>query len=184
MLCRLWLPVALGTLLGVAGCSNLRTETAATAPVAAPAAPTALTAPPVAPPTATLAPAPTPIPEERLAAVEPVEIQGVMVELSLAHALDICGFPALGQFMRDFTQQKVESCPNSAARKAALREVVASAALRNKRLDEQTGVPGSAPHCEQSDKLRLIKEMIPIAQHVVAAADKPLDCSRISRAEP
>jgi hypothetical protein len=86
--------------------------------------------------------------------------------------------------MRDFTQQKVESCPNSAARKAALREVVASAALRNKRLDEQTGAPGSAPHCEQSDKLRLIKEMIPIAQHVVAAADKPLDCSRISRAEP
>ncbi|HKW53819.1 MAG TPA: hypothetical protein VJO12_09015, partial [Stellaceae bacterium] len=115
---------------------------------------------------------------------EPAEIQSVMVDLSLAHALDVCGFPTLGQFMRDYTRQKVESCPNSAARKAALRDVVASAALHEKRLDDEARAQGAAPRCEEADKLKLIKEMIPVAQRVVAAADKPLDCSRITHAEP
>jgi hypothetical protein len=177
---RVWIYVALCSVLGTAACSSLRTETAPTrADAPAQAAPTALTAPPAAPPSA--APGALSSPEARLAAVEPAEIKGVMVELSLAHALDTCGFPTLGQFMRDYTQQKVESCPNSAARKAALRDVITSAALHEKRLDAQVG---GAPRCEESDKLRLIKEMIPIAQRVVAAADKPLDCSRITRADP
>ena len=177
---RVWI-AALSSLLGMAACSVLRTETApppAAAP--APAAPTALTPPPAAPPLAAPG-APSASPDARLAAVEPAEIQAVMIELSLAHALDVCGFPTLGQYMRDMTQQKVESCPNSDPRKAALRDVVASAALHEKRLDEQAG---AAPRCQESDKLRLIKEMLPVAQRVVAAADKPLDCSRISHAEP
>jgi hypothetical protein len=173
---RVWI-FALCPIFGLAACSSLRTETPPTAAVApAAAAPTALTPPPAAPPPAT--------PDARLAAVEPAEIQAVMVELSLAHALDVCGFPTLGQYMRDMTQQKVESCPNSAARKAALRDVVASAALHEKRLAELAGAQGRLPHCEEADKLKLIKEMIPVAQRVVAAADKPLDCSRISHAEP
>jgi hypothetical protein len=173
---RVWI-FALCSLLGVAACSSLRTEPAAT-PAAAPAAaaPTALAPPPAAPPPAA--------PDARLAAVEPAEIQSVMVDLSLAHALDVCGFPTLGQFMRDYTQQKVESCPNSAARKAALRDVVASAALHEKRLDDETHAQGAAPRCAEADKLKLIKEMIPVAQRVVAAADKPLDCSRITHAGP
>ena len=176
---RLWIYVALCSLLGAAGCSNLRTAPAAP-PVAAPAlaAPTALAPPPAAPA------APSVAPEVRFAAVEPAEIQVVMVDLSLAHALDVCGFPTLGQFIRDYTQQKVEACPNSAQRKAALREIVASAALREKRLDEQARAQGAAPRCEEADKLKLIKEMIPVAQRYVAAADKPLDCSRVSRSEP
>jgi hypothetical protein len=170
MRCRLGMYVALCALLGAAGCSNLRPEAAATpAAVPAPAPPTALAAPPA---------------EARFAAVEPAEIQGVMVDLSLAHAFDVCGFPTLGQFIRDFTQQKIESCPNSAARKAALRDVVASAALHEKRLDEQARAQGAAPHCEEGDKLKLVKEMIPVAQRYVAAAERPLDCSRLTRAEP
>lgn len=174
---RAWFSAALCSLLGLAACSSLRSEKAAT-PAAAPAAtaPTALAPPPAAPPPAT--------PDARLAAVEPAEIQAVMVELSLAHALDVCGFPTLGQYMRGMTQQKVESCPNSAARKAALREVVTSAALHEERLDAEARAQGAAPRCEQADKLKLIKEMIPVAQRVVAAADRPLDCSRISRSEP
>jgi hypothetical protein len=173
---RVWLHAVFCSLLGMAGCSSLHTETAPT-PAAAPAAtaPTALTPSPAAPqPTA---------PDARLAAVEPAEIQAVMVELSLAHALDVCGFPTLGQYMRDMTRQKVESCPNSSARKAALRDVVASAALREQRLDYEARAPGAAPRCEEADKLKLIKEMIPVAQRVVATADKPLDCSRVSHAE-
>jgi hypothetical protein len=173
---RVWLHAVFCSLLGMAGCSSLHTETAPT-PAAAPAAtaPTALTPSPAAPqPTA---------PDARLAAVEPAEIQAVMVELSLAHALDVCGFPTLGQYMRDMTRQKVESCPNSSARKAALRDVVASAALREQRLDEEARAPGATPRCEEADKLKLIKEMIPVAQRVVATADKPLDCSRVSHAE-
>jgi len=179
MPCRLSLYVALCSLLAAAGCSSLRTEPAAT-PVAvpAPAAPTALAPPPAAPA------APSALPEARFAAVEPAEIQGVMVDLSLAHALDVCGFPTLGQFIRDYTQEKVDSCPNSTARKAALREIVASAALHEKRLDEQARAQGAAPRCEEGDKLKLIKEMIPVAQRYVAAADRPLDCSRVTRAEP
>jgi hypothetical protein len=178
---RVWLHAVFCSLLGMAGCSSLHTETAPT-PAAAPAAtaPTALTPPPAAPPPA--APPPT-TPDARLAAVEPAEIQAVMVELSLAHALDVCGFPTLGQYMRDMTRQKVESCPNSSARKAALRDVVASAALREQRLDEEARAPGATPRCEEADKLKLIKEMIPVAQRVVATADKPLDCSRVSHAE-
>jgi hypothetical protein len=180
MRCRLGMYVALCALLGAAGCSNLRPEAAATPAAApAPAPPTALAAPPAAP----AAPS-TGAPEARFAAVEPAEIQGVMVDLSLAHAFDICGFPTLGQFIRDFTQQKIESCPNSAARKAALREIVASAALHEKRLDEQARAQGAAPHCEEGDKLKLVKEMIPVAQRYVAAAERPLDCSRLTRAEP
>jgi len=179
MPCRLWIYVALCSLLGAAGCSNLRPEAAATPPaVPAPAAPTALAPPPGAPA------APSAVPEARFAAVAPAEIQVVMVELSLAHALDVCGFPTLGQFIRDYTEEKVESCPNSAARKAALREIVASAALHEKRRDEQARAQGAAPRCEEADKLKLIKEVIPVAQRYVAAADKPLDCSRVSRAEP
>jgi len=179
---RVWLHAAFCSLLGMAACSSLRTETAPT-PAAAPAAaaPTALAPPPAVPPPAAPPPA---TPDARLAAVEPAEIQAVMVELSLAHALDVCGFPTLGQYMRDMTQQKVESCPNSDARKAALRDVVASAALHEKRLAEQAGAQGRLPRCEEADKLKLIKEMIPVAQRVAAAADKPLDCSRISRGEP
>ena len=179
---RVWLHAAFCSLLGMAACSSLRTETAPT-PAAAPAttAPTALTVPPVAPPPAAPPPA---TPYARFAAIEPAEIQAVMVELSLAHALDVCGFPTLGQYMRDMTQQKVDSCPNSAARKAALREVVTSAALHEQRLDEQARTQGAAPRCEEADRLKLIKEMIPVAQRVAAAADKPLDCSRISHAEP
>lgn len=173
---RVWFHAALCSLLGLAACSSLRTEKATPAAAPAATAPTALTPPPAAPPPAT--------PDARLAAVEPAEIQAVMVELSLAHALDVCGFPTLGQYMRDMTQQKVESCPNSAARKAALREVVTSAALHEQRLDEEARAQGAAPRCEQADKLKLIKEMIPVAQRVVAAADKPLDCSRISGVGP
>jgi hypothetical protein len=174
---RVWFFTALYSFLGLAACSSLHTETVPT-PAAAPAttAPTALATPPAAPPPAA--------PEARLAAVEPAEIQALMVELSLAHALDVCGFPTLGQYMRDMTQQKVESCPNSDARKAALRDVVASAALHEKRLAEQAGAQGRLPRCEEADKLKLIKEMIPVAQRVAAAADKPLDCSRISRTKP
>ena len=178
---RVWHHAAFCSLVSMTACSSFHTETApaiaaapaATAPAAA--APMALT-PPAAPPPAA--------PEARLAAIEPAEIQAVMVELSLAHALDVCGFPTLGQYMRNMTQQKVESCPNSAARKAALRDVVASAALHEQRLAEQAGAQGRLPHCEEADKLKLIKEMIPVAQRVVATADKPLDCSRISRPEP
>jgi hypothetical protein len=183
---RLWLPLILCALLGMAACSSLRPETraAASAPAVqpAPAPPTAL-APPAAAPTVA-APAAPATPEARLDAVEPAEIQSVMVDLSLAHALDVCGFATLGQFIRDLTQQKVEQCPNSAARKRALRDVVASAALHEKRLDQQARAQGGAPPCQEADKLKLIKEMIPVAQRVVAAADRPLDCSRITRAEP
>ena len=174
---RVWFHAAFCSLISMAACSSLHTERAPT-PAAAPAttAPTALAPPPVAPPPAT--------PDARLAAVEPAEIQAVMVELSLAHALDVCGFTTLGQYMRGMTQQKVESCPNSAARKAALRDVVTSAALHEQRLDEQARAQGAPPRCQEADKLKLIKEMIPVAQRVVAASDKPLDCSRISHAEP
>jgi hypothetical protein len=164
---RVWMYAVFCSLLGMAACSSLRTETAP-APAAAPAAPTALAPPPAVPPPAR--PSPT-TPDARLAAIEPAEIQAVMVELSLAHALDVCGFPTLGQYMRDMTQQKVESCPNSDARKAALRDVVASAALHEKRLAEQAGAQGRLPRCEEADRLKLIKEMIPVAQRVVAAAD-------------
>jgi hypothetical protein len=180
---RLPICVALCSLLAAAGCSSLRTEPAAparsppTALVTPPAAPTA-----VAPPSAT--PAPSAVPEPRFAAVDAAEIQNVMVELNTAHALDVCGFPTLGQFIRDFAQQKIDACPNSAARKAALRELVASAALRQQRLDDEARGKGVTPHCEEADRLRQIKEMIPVAQRYVAAADKPLDCSRVSRAEP
>jgi hypothetical protein len=50
-------------------------------------------------------------------------------------------------------------------------------------LDYEARAPGAAPRCEEADKLKLIKEMIPVAQRVVATADKPLDCSRVSHAE-
>jgi hypothetical protein len=176
---RLGIYVALCALPAAAGCSDLRPQAAATPAAApAPAPPIALAPPPAAPA------APSAAPEARFAAVEPAEIQGVMVDLSLAHAFDVCGFPTLGQFIRDYTQQKVESCPNSAARKAALRDVVASAALHEKRLDEQARAQGTAPRCEEGDKLKLVKEMIQVAQRYVAAAERPLDCSRLSRAEP
>jgi hypothetical protein len=181
---RLSICTALCCLLAAAGCSNFRSEPAATpAAVAAPApsAPTVLAAPALPPPVATPVPA---VPEARFAAVDPAEIQGVMVELNTAHALDVCGFPALGQFIRDYAQQRIEACPNSAARKAALRDVVQSAALRQQRLDAEARGRGDAPHCEEADRLRQIKEMIPVAQRYVAAADRPLDCSRVSRAEP
>jgi len=174
---RVWFHATFCSLLGLAACSSPHPETAAPAAAPAAAAPTALTPPPAAV-------APPATPDARLAAVEPAEIQAVMVELSLAHALDVCGFATLGQYMRDRTQQKVESCPNSAARKAALRDVVTSAALHEQRLAEQARAQGTAPRCEEADKLKLIKEMIPVAQRVVAASDKPLDCSRISHAEP
>lgn len=176
-----WITVAISLMLAVAGCSNAPPPASAPTAVAAPAqaAPTALAAPPAPVPPAIPAP-----PDAKLAAIEPAEVQLVMAELSLAHALDVCGFPTLGQFIRDYTQQKVESCPNSAARKAALRGVVDSAALHEKRLADQARAQGDAPRCQETDKLTLIKEMIPVAQRVVATADKPLDCSRISRAEP
>jgi hypothetical protein len=177
---RLWTYAACCALLGSAGCSSLgpaRPPTPAAA-MPAPAAPTALAPAPVAPSV------PPATPEARFGAVEPAEIQSVMVDLSLAHALDVCGFPALGQLIRDLTQQKVEQCPNSAVRKAALRDVVSSAALHEKRLDDEARAQGHTPLCQESDKLKLIKEMIPVAQRVAAAADRPLDCRRITRAEP
>lgn len=106
------------------------------------------------------------------------------VELDLAYAAELCGFPVLGQFMREYLQDKVEQCPNSAARKAALREVMAGAALRQRRLEDQARAQGDPPHCAQDDKLAVIKEMTFVAQTVIQAANKPLDCSRISRTEP
>jgi hypothetical protein len=179
MRCRLGRYVALGALLGAAACSNLRPEAPAT-PAAAPAAaaPTALAPPPAAPP------APPATPEARFAVLDPAEIHDITVELDLAYAADLCGFPVLGEFMREYLQQKIEACPNSPARKAALREVLAGTALHQKRRDDQARTQGDPPHCAQENKLTVIKELTMVAQSVIIAANKPLDCSHMDIAEP
>ena len=175
---RVWRYVALCSLLGAAACSSLRTETARTPAAApAPAAPTALIAPPAEP-------SPAPSRDARLAALDPSEIRDIKVELDLAYAADLCGFPALGQFMREYLQEKIEACPNSAARKAALREVLSGATLHQKRLDDQARAQGDPPHCAQDNRLKAIKEMTMVAQTVISAANKPLDCSHMDIAEP
>jgi hypothetical protein len=135
-----------------------------------------------------LAPAPAPAPSAppvaggNLAAVEPAEIRVVMVDLRLAHALDLCGFPALGTFIRESTQKRIESCPNSTERKAALNSLLTSATLRERRLDDEARARGETPRCYASDKLAAIKETIPIAERLVARAERPLDCGDISSA--
>jgi hypothetical protein len=177
--------LAAAAMLGVGGCSAERiapsvaapaqdmARTPATPPSTAPSAPAAPSAAPAAPSTA----------GGRLAAVDPGEIRVVMVDLNLAQALDRCGFPALGSFMRDYTQKRIDSCPNSAERKAALRAVMESAALREMRQADEARANGETLQCYASDKLVVIKEMIPIAQRIVARAEKPMDCGDISSAE-
>jgi hypothetical protein len=167
-------------LLGAGGCSANRV---AAPPQAALAQAQAPSAPPAAPPTALATPAPTPatpaITGTHLAAVDPAEIRVVMLDLNLAHTLDVCGFPALGSFVRDYTQKRIDTCPNSAERKAAFHSVMESTALREQRQADESHADG----CYAGDKLVAIKEMIPIAQRLVARAEKPMDCGDISSAE-
>ena len=65
----------------------------------------------------------------------------------------------------------------------ALREVMAGATLRQRRLQDQARAQGDPPHCAQDNKLAVIKEMTFVAQTVIHAADKPLDCSHVDIAE-
>jgi hypothetical protein len=168
---------AAAALLGAGGCSANR--------VAAPreAAPAQAQAPNAPPPSAPATPTPTPatpaITGSHLAAVDPAEIRVVMLDLNLAHTLDVCGFPALGSFVRDYTQKRIDTCPNSAERKAAFHSVMESTALREQRQADEARADG----CYAGDKLVAIKEMIPIAQRLVARAEKPMDCGDISSAE-
>jgi hypothetical protein len=163
-------------LLGAGGCSANRV---AAPPQAALAQAQAPSAPPAAPPTALATPATPAITGTHLAAVDPAEIRVVMLDLNLAHTLDVCGFPALGSFVRDYTQKRIDTCPNSAERKAAFHSVMESTALREQRQADESHADG----CYAGDKLVAIKEMIPIAQRLVARAEKPMDCGDISSAE-
>jgi hypothetical protein len=173
---------AAAALLGVGGCSAERTAPNAAAP--AQDAARIPTLPPSTAPSAPAAPMAAPaITGGSLAAVDPAEIRVVMVDLNLAQALDRCGFPALGSFMRDYTQKRIDACPNSAERKAALRALMESAALREQRQAEEARANGETLQCYASDKLVVIKEMIPVAQRIVARAERPLDCGDISSAE-
>ena len=168
-------------LLGAGGCSANRV---AAPPQAAPAQAQALNAPPPSAPTApTPAPATPAIAGSHLAAVDPAEIRVVMLDLNLAHTLDVCGFPALGSFVRDYTQKRIDTCPNSAERKAALHSVMESTALREQRQADEARADGDPLRCYAGDKLVAIKEMIPIAQRLVARAEKPMACGDISSAE-
>jgi hypothetical protein len=186
--------LAAAALLGAGGCSaHLPLARNATPPAPAPAAAApALAQPPSAPPAAPPASAPTaltapsplaPTTPSNLAAVDPGEIRVVMLDLNLAHTLDVCGFPALGSYVRDYTQKRIDSCPNSVERKAALHSVMESTALREQRQAEETRASGDTVLCYASDRLAAIKEMIPIAQRLVARAEKPLDCGDISSAQ-
>ncbi len=177
-----WISLLAGALLGQAGCSTTQPGTVAPAPLAAPsaAAPSGM-----APPSAAGLAAPASPPalgSGQIAALNPNEIRALMVDLNLAHALDLCGFPALGAFIRDYAQKTIEECPNSAERKAALRSLLESAKLREERRDEEARAQGVLERCQQPDTLQAIKEMIPTAQRLVAMADHPIECS-ISRAE-
>jgi hypothetical protein len=170
---------AAAALLGAGACSaDLGARRAAPPPTAAQES-----APPPAPPAPAAVAPPPAITGGNLAAVDPAEMRVVMVDVNLSEALDRCGFPALGSFMRDYTQRRIDSCPNSAERKAALRAVMESAALREQRLAEEARAHGEALQCYASDKLVVIKEMIPVAQRIVARAERPLDCGDISSAE-
>jgi len=167
---RIAILLAAAALLSAGACSTQRAEPAATPPAPKAATP--------APSTAGQAAV-----TGKLADVEPAEIRVVMVDLSLAYALDVCGFPALGGFIRDYTQKRIDSCPNSAERKAALNALMQSAALREQHLADEARANGETLRCYASDKLKVIKEMIPIAQTVVARAEKPLECGDISSAQ-
>ncbi len=176
-MCRtLWILFLAGALLGQAGCSATRPGGVAPAPAAPPG---------MAPPAAELA-APTPpsgVEGGPLAALDPEEIRTLMVDLNLARALDLCGFPALGAFIRDRAQKTIDECPNSAERKAALRSVLLSARLREQRLDDEARAQGVLERCQQPDRLQAIKEMIPTAQRLVVTAERPIECASVPRAE-
>jgi hypothetical protein len=159
---------AAAALLSAGGCAaNLP---AATATASAPAA---SAAPPTAPP----------VGGSNLATVGPEEMRAIMVDLNLAHAMELCGFPALGSYIRDELQRRIDTCPNTAQRKAALQAIMASAALHEQRLAADPRARGEAPQCYASDKLTVIKEMIPVAQRVVARAQQAMDCTEIGTAE-
>ena len=184
-----WISLVACALLGAAGCSSPPPD--AGAPVSL-AAPSKVAPPAPAPPPGALAPpsaaelglaAPPSAPGGQLAGLEPSEIRVMMVDLNLAHALDLCGFPALGGFIRDYAQKTIDSCPNSAERKAAFRSLLQSARLREQRFDDEARAQGTLPRCYQPDKVQAIKEMIPMAQRLVAIADRPIECASISRAE-
>ena len=166
-------------LLGAGGCSANRVA----APAAAPAQAQAPSAPPAAAPSAPTAPATPAITGGNLAVLNPGEIRVVVLDLNLAHTLEICGFPALGSFMRDYTQKRIDTCPNSAERKAILHSIMESTALREQRQADEARTNGDTPRCYADDKLVAIKEMIPIAQRLVARAEKPMDCGDISSAQ-
>jgi hypothetical protein len=119
---------------------------------------------------------------ESFAAVAPKEVRAIMIELDLAQALDRCGFPAIGTFIRDQLGKKIETCPNSDERKAALRLTVESAKRREGRREDEARAQDADLTCAEPDGLKLIKETIPVAQRVVAAAEQPLACDGISEA--
>jgi hypothetical protein len=167
-------------LLGAGGCSAIRPAPVVAAPPPAAAAPSV---PPSAPSAAATTLATPSITGGKLAAIDPAEIRVVTLDLNLAHALDLCGFPALGSFMRDYVQKRIDSCPNTAERKAALHSVMESAALHEQRQADEARANGDPLQCYASDKLVVIKEMIPIAQRAVTRAEKPMDCGDISSAQ-
>ncbi|HEX7968534.1 MAG TPA: hypothetical protein VF502_09960 [Stellaceae bacterium] len=185
-----WISLLACALLSAAGCSSPPPDAGAPVSLAAPSkvAPPAPAPPPgaVAPPSAAelgLAAPPSALGSGQLAGLEPSEIRVMMVDLNLAHALDLCGFPALGAFIRDYAQKTIDYCPNSAERKAAFRSLLQSARLREQRLDDEARAQGTLPRCYQPDRLQAIKEMVPMAQRLVAIADRPIECASISRAE-